>query len=297
MATVLVTGATGFIGSHLARELVSQKHTVAILKRRASDVWRIKDIWNDIYSYNVEDGSDKAFSELKKIDAVLHFATSYGIRETFSETISSNIAWPASLLQLAAEASCRVFINADTFFSRPNTNYSHLSTYALSKRQFTELGREATKKWPMKYVNLRLEHVFGTFDDNSKFVPNLIRQLLSPPSDLSFTEATNRRDFIYVKDVATAAALLVCKAEELPNSYSEIEVGTGQSIAVKDFIETAHKLSASKSKLIFGALPMRSGEILDSRADLSPLTRLGWEPKFSLENGLHEIIADAISRN
>jgi len=67
-------------------------------------------------------------------------------------------------------------------------------------------------------------------------------------------------------------------------------VGSGQSVAIREFVETVHRLSDSKTHLAFGALPYREGEAMSSEADISGLSALGWYCRYDFVRGLKKVI-------
>ena len=76
------------------------------------------------------------------------------------------------------------------------------------------------------------------------------------------------------------------------NNYQEYELGSGNTVIVREFVETVHKLSQSQTVLNFGALPYRENEIMFSKASIEQLSLLGWNPDYSLEQGLMKTIAE-----
>jgi len=97
--TVLLTGANGFLGSHLLKRLVNKGYNVVILKRSFSNTWRIKSYLDKIKSYDIDIiGIEKPFEE-QKIDIVIHTATNYGRKkESVSDVVETNLIFSLKLL-------------------------------------------------------------------------------------------------------------------------------------------------------------------------------------------------------
>ena len=72
--------------------------------------------------------------------------------------------------------------------------------------------------------------------------------------------------------------------------FEEFELGSGESVSIRDFVEEAHSASKSKSRLNFGAYPYRDNEIMVSKADISKLKLLGWTPKNSIKEGVSRML-------
>ena len=121
---ILLTGATGFLGSHLARALVENKHTVTVLKRRTSDISRLSGLEKSVTFFDVEDGLDHLFESRPDINLVIHTATSYGNQgELLSEVLMTNVILPMRIMELALMRKKCVFLNTDTFFCKAEEDY------------------------------------------------------------------------------------------------------------------------------------------------------------------------------
>ena len=101
-----------------------------------------------------------------------------------------------------------------------------------------------------------------------------------------------KRDFIYIDDAVSVYILLVEKLGQFSERYVEFDVGSGSSIPIRDFVENVHRLTQSDTKLMFGALPYRDGEVMASHANVEPLRKLGWTCQTTLEQGLMRVIEE-----
>jgi len=286
---VAITGGTGFLGSYIVEELLKNDHTVIVLKRTTSDIWRLKNIQKQITFYDIDSPENiNLFFSQHKVDCIIHTATNYGRNEKyFSELVNANLFLPLRILEASLKNSVPVFINTDTFISRENVKVDYLSSYQLSKRQFFEWAELYCKD--IKFINFRLEHPYGPKDNDSKFVVQIIKSLLKNET-INATKGEQKRDFIYVSDAAKAFSFTLSNINSFPKGVQDIELGTGTSISIKDFINMAHSQSMSESKLSFGALPYRNNEIMDSTADINKLLAIGWKPDITIESGIQKII-------
>lgn len=300
--TILLTGATGFLGSHLLEALVNEGYELVILKRSFSNTWRIDHLMDRVKSYNIDMiPLEKAFEE-QKIDVVIHTATNYGRKnENVFNIVDVNLMFSLKLLETAAYFDTDAYFNTDTYFNTGTLQYKYLSNYTLSKKQFVEWLRTFGESKKIKAVNLRLEHIYGPKDDTSKFVVWLTEKLLSNTNEINFTKGEQKRDFIFVGDVVNAYILLLRQTDLLPH-VSEFDVGTGMQISIKEFVfklkDTIESLSnePTLTKLNFGAVPYREGEMMEVEEDVTSLFDIGWKPNFTLEDGLKLVVNEFTAR-
>jgi len=285
--TILLTGATGFLGSHLLEALLAENYKVIILKRSTSDTWRIQHLLEQVKSYDVDiEPVEKAFLE-QHIDAVFHTACHYGRNsDSMSEVVESNLMFGLKVL----EASLK--FNTDTFFNTDTLLQKHLNIYTLSKKQFIEWLQQASEN--IQIVNLKLEHMYGPKDDDTKFVSWVINQLKANIPEIKLTAGEQLRDFIYIDDVVSAFIHTLEKSKTLAK-FTEFDVGTGVLMSVKEFLETLksvyeNKHGAIQTQLNFGVIPYRDGEMMTVEVNNTDLRNLGWQTKTTLEQGLLNIL-------
>ncbi len=294
--TILLTGATGFLGSHLLEALIKDGYKVVILKRSFSNTWRIDQFMDKVKSYNIDlIPFEKAFEE-QKIDVVIHTATNYGRNnENVSKIVDVNLMFSLKLLETATYFNTNTVINTDTL------QYKYLSNYTLSKKQFVEWLKAFGEAKKIKVVNLRLEHMYGPGDDAKKFVVWLMGQMLSNTSDINLTKGEQKRDFIFIDDIVNAYMLLLRQTKRLPQ-VSEFDVGTGKQISIKEFVlklkDTVESIynKPISTKLNFGAIPYREGEMMEVVEDVNPLFDIGWKPNFILADGLKLVVDEFMER-
>ncbi len=287
MKHVLLTGATGFLGSHLLEALLTQGYQVTILKRSTSDVWRIKHLLEKVSAFDVDQVAIEDAFKSRKVNAVIHTACSYGRHgQADHEVVETNLLFGLKVLDAAISSNTDTFLNTDTLLPK------YLNAYSLSKKHFAEWLKQRSKE--IKAVSLRLEHMYGPGDDSSKFVPWLIGQFERGVERIPLTDGMQLRDFIYIDDVVLAYLLILQKSDQLPE-YSEFDVGTGQLSSVRDFVTDMYdmyrlKKSDSKTQLGFGDIPMRDGELMAVQVDNSELKGLGWDAKVSQKQGLEKLL-------
>lgn len=277
---IFITGASGYLGSQLVKKL-SETHQCVSLIRKSSSHARLENIHADVAYIDDLNSLERAFDKYRP-EVVINTIALYGRKnESLSDLISANISVPSDLYALSDKYNCKAFLHTGT--SLP----SDVSPYAATKNTFVELI-EQTHSSAMKFINVALEHFYGSEDDSSKFTSYVIDSCLNN-DDLSLTSGLQQRDFIYIDDVVSAYQTLIQNLEKLL-SIETISVGSGIAPTVKEFVETVHKVSKSQSVLNFGVVPMREKELMYSCADITRLQDLGWRNNYSLKQGIKRVI-------
>ncbi len=282
--TILLTGGTGYLGSHLLKRLVQYNDRVVLLKRTSSDTWRIRDYIGHVTVYDADRKSFDGIFKKEKIDIVVHCATDYGRKGLHKPTlVESNLLLPLKLLESGIQHGVSCFINTDTILDK------RLNAYALSKNQFKEWLK--TYSGEMSCINVALEHFYGPCDDPSKFVTFLIRQLLQKVPALDLTEGRQKRDFIHIDDAIGAYMKIIEYGKSRKKGYVQFEVGSGRSVTIRQLIALLRKLTNNtRTTVNFGSIPYRKHETMKSNVNLSKILALGWRPSYTLEEGLQRTI-------
>ncbi len=281
----IVTGATGFIGSHLTRRLVEANWDVHVLKRSSSSLHHLDGLLDSLQMHDINGNDFEAvWHAADEVDVVFHLATAYGRDGQSAEEVrQTNVLLPQQLLTRGAGKRVPLCIATDTCFP---DSYPYLRTYTQSKKQFANWGNEWAEETGNRFVNLKLQHPFGPHDGQGKFVPWLIEQCLNNVDVIDLTSGTQEKDFIYVGDVIEALIGIGEKQFELPKGFCELPCGSGVSRSVRSFVELIHDVTESNSKLNFGALSDREGEPPRSFADTTAMKALSWAPRTSLQEGV-----------
>lgn len=299
MKHILLTGATGFLGSHLLEALLRQGYPVTILKRSTSDTWRIKHLLDSVAAYDVDvQPLEEAFKP-RKVDAVIHTACSYGKnRESVSGVYDSNVVFPLRIAETAIQYNVKAFINTDSFFVKSGLPNGYMAPYVASKRHIWECLRVF---FPLlKVVNMRLEHVYGPNDNADKFVAWLSDQYINCSEErtkVQLSSCRQIRDFVSVYDVVKAYRQVLLNLDRIKSGVV-YEVGSGIGTTVKEFVTNLHNiftdLNYASVDLEFDSSRDRKGEIPKSVGDNYELKKIGWMPEVDLNRGISELVMSKI---
>lgn len=295
---ILLTGATGFLGSKLLKRLIAEKYEVVCVKRTTSDCDKVRELYSCCKWINIDEENVETAFQKYDIETVIHCATNYGRkRGTYLEVYESNLGFPLSLLKYAQQYGCRYFINTDTFFVKEidvlwtNNEPVYMNDYVKSKYIFTNIVKDHISEMNLSFINLQLEHIYGQDDGAGKFVDYLIRNLSQNVTAIELTEGVQQRDWTYIEDVLSAYKVVLEKQEDFQEGvFYHFEVGTGKATSLREFVETVKKLANSTTKLEFGKRQMNANELEKSWADNRELCKLGWNPCYDIVRGIQQML-------
>lgn len=302
---VLVTGAAGFIGSHMCERLVREGHDVIGLDAFTPyyDV-RIKEAnASDLTAVNVpvlrlDLSSDDLAPALSGIERVFHFAGQPGIDAgtSFDEYLRNNIIATNRLLDASEKAGVRGFVNIATssvygkFASSEETAEAKPTSYygvtKLAAEQLV-LARQRDKGFPA--LSLRIFSVYGERERPDKLVTKLASAIMSETTFPLFENAPHMvRSYSYVGDIVDGC---MAAFNNLDASVGEIfNIGTDVTHTTAECIELVEEILGSKAKI--ETMPPRPGDQQETSAQIGKARRmLSYTPKTTLREGLQKQIA------
>jgi nucleoside-diphosphate-sugar epimerase len=285
MMHYLVTGATGFIGSHLTRRLVQAGEQVSVLVPSGVDRSALKGVLEQVELHEVDLRTAGAVARaIDTLDPsfVFHLAAA-GVTDPFlspDEAIRTNVYGTIHLLR-AIKGRARVIV------MRTPGEIEALNVYAASKAaawQFCRMYRR-TQGWPI--VGAMPFQVYGAGQTSKALIPSAIEAALAG-RDFPATSGGQQRDWIYIDDVIDALITLG-KANRF--DLETIEIGSGSTLSVREAVERIYDLVGRGGRPLIGALPDRPGEVEIQSADADATAAiLGWRAQVSLEAGLRQTI-------
>jgi nucleoside-diphosphate-sugar epimerase len=294
---VLLTGATGFIGSHVARLLVRNGCAVYAVIRPGSDTWRIADVMPSLRAVNCDllSASD-VDANLRTIrpDVCVHLA--WGGMPGKAATGLENLDSLGASLNLArslADLGCQKILAAGTCFEY-DTDQGRLSEtsptrprglYGASKLALYNVLGQMAGDFNMRCAWLRFFYLYGPFEDERRLVPSVILSLLSNRK-AKVTPGEQVRDYLHVEDAA--AAVWDVLDSDLAGA---INVGSGAPVTVREMVSTLGALLGRTELIALGGLPYRDGDPMCVYSDSGRLTEgTAWKPRFDLERGLRQTV-------
>ena len=259
--------------------LLEEGHDVFCFRRDTSDMSRVEDIKDQVTWFSV---ADDILNSMQKssIDYVINMACSYGKATVSDETvIESNLSFPLRILTYAVKAGVKFFITMGTGLP------DDFNIYSFSKMTLNDYGRYYSNKSGISYICLKTEMFYGPDEPSDRFFPSIIRKMING-EEVDVTKGTQKRDIISSDDVVKAIMMTIYS--DL-SGYVEIPVGTGDCPVIADVVDYIWNETGRKSKVNYGAVPMRPFEP-DCVADVTRIRQLGeWEPVL-WKNGITAMI-------
>jgi nucleoside-diphosphate-sugar epimerase len=304
MASYLVTGGAGFIGSHLAEELVWRGHQVTVVDNLSTGSRRNIEPIEARLTFVEGDLTDPAVCRrmVRGIDYVLHQAAIPSVPRSIQDPIAShraNVDATLNLLMASAEAGIRrlVFAGSSSVYGdavhlpkREDMPPRPLSPYALQKLVAEQYCQLFTALYGLETVTIRYFNVFGPRQNPGSPYSGVISLFASALLDgrrpVIYGDGGQTRDFTYVANVVDAV-LRACDADGV--SGLVLNVATGSRISLNGLLATMNRLLGTAIEPRYDN--PRAGDIRDSEADISRArARLGYEPTVLLEDGLQRTL-------
>ena len=297
----LVTGAAGFLGSHLLARLLKNGNDVTILLRPSSDLRRIQPLLSHVEVIRCDLADIGTIGDrlmAARPEVVYHLAWvggNSGRHQNDLTQIEDNVPAATALLRKAAEAGAQRWIGcgsaaeyglvdgpvSETDFPQPHTLYG-ISKYALclsTAKMCSLLG--------LDYLWARPFAVYGPQDNPRGLIPFVIRALLRGERP-SLTAGEQRWDYLYVEDAVQALACLATAP-----GAGICNVASGQADSLRRLVERIRDLIDPALPLGFGEIAYSPDQLMSLQADISKLKRLtSWSPQVSLEDGLRRVIEE-----
>ncbi len=279
---VLVTGASGFLGAHVARALAGAGASVRAAVRKESDAGDLAGAGVSLAPFDLS--NEASVSELIRSqtpDIVIH-AAAYGVNPAQKDPDAAyavNVGGTWSLLKACASARVERFIHLGSCFEYapkdgPLSEDDPLgpsTAYAASKAASSLLVGGMSRAMGMRSVVLRVFGTWGPGESADRLAPQIVRSCREG-TRLALTKGDQVRDFTYVKDMAER----IVRLAEHPDfdRHPVVNVGGGEGRSVRDFAGELADALGGRRLLDFGALPHRPAEFPSLVADVARLKAL-----------------------
>lgn len=294
---VFVTGASGFIGANIVRALLQKNFSVHVLNHSKRISWRLQEIKNTI-TIHTGDLTDKISLrralQISQPDYIIHLAAygAYSYQTELEKIVRVNIDGLKNLLEVSKDIPYKCFINTGSSSEYGYKNKSMKETdfcdpvsyYAATKLGATALCKVFAQLHNKPIVTFRLFSVYGPYEEPTRFVPTIMKNLLTK-NPIKLTPGQQRRDFIYVDDITNAYMKALNLGKKIQGEI--FNIGTGKEYTNDEIVKSLFSVTEKKTNLNKGAYEKRMWDTPHWRANIAKSKRLlGWKPYTTIDKGL-----------
>lgn len=302
---IVITGATGFIGSHVMRMFLEQGAKVYALVRPES---KHKDVLPvhpqlSIVACGIEHVTD-CVKMIPKADAFLHFAWAGVNREEIDSPAvqEANVECSLNCIETARLLGCKVFMDAGSRVEYGITNdgvmmetqaCNPVNEYGKAKLEFYRKAEPLCSQWGMTYYHLRFFSVYGAGDHPWSIISTLTREL-PLGNQVSLSACEHRWNFMDIEDAARAVILLYQHSDSRKGTSHIVNIASQDTRRLRSFVEEIHDLCGQKGVLEFGTFEQAKEGALSvcpTTTVLNQLTDGEYRDMIPFAEGIRRILA------
>lgn len=268
MQKVLLTGATGYIGSNIAKALLNKGYEVHIIMRPHSKTDLLSDIEDKIKIYVFSGSTQELIDIFKEINPylVIHLAALYIAEHTVEDIesmLNSNIYFGTQVLEAAANSGVKYFINTGTHWQNYNgEEYNPVNLYAAMKQAFESIIKYYIEISDMRSVTIKLIDTYGPFDPRPKIM-TLLKRASESGDKLEMSPGEQELGLVYIDDVIRGFLLSIQAVQRLgPHMRASYVISPDKYYVLKDVVKIFEEVYGKKLNIVWGKRPYRKREIL-----------------------------------
>ena len=292
---IIITGSTGYIGSHLSQYWSNKGHEIHHIVRPQSNIKNLQKNYpqEQIHTHNGEQACINYILTNIQPDIVIHLASmiiKQHKSQELTQLINSNILFGSQLLEATANNKIRNFINTGTIWQCANNQtYNPLNLYAATKQAFEDIVDYYVQHQNINVITLRLSDTYGIGDPRPKII-NLLLKLEKSGKTLDMTIGKQLLSLVHIDDVISAYD---CVLKEISKSshktvHRKYLVSAKKPIPLKNLVNLFQKTRGTNININWGKVPYDGLQMMEEWKTLPPPPN--WQPAISLEQGIKELI-------
>ena len=303
---ILVTGAGGFIGSHLVEKLIKKGNKVrAFVHYNSFNRWG----WLDYIEKNIRDSIDVFTGDIRDLygvkkavkgcEIIFHLAALIGIPYSYyspESYVDTNIKGTLNILQAAKELEVEKIIHTSTSEVYGTAQFIPISEkhpinpqspYSATKAGADYLALSFNRSFDLPISIIRPFNTFGPRQSARAIIPTIITQIFNRKKKIKLGSLRPTRDLTYVNDTIEG---FIKVAESDISVGNAINIGSNSEISIKDLVNLIAKLMNAKIEVVLDDKRIRpkESEVLRLWADIGEAKKIGWHPRYTIEDGLKE---------
>jgi nucleoside-diphosphate-sugar epimerase len=292
---LLITGATGFIGQNLIKNLMSHNINIHIVVRQNSDISNFSENIS-VFKYDEKIDSLIYYFENEKFDGVIHLASLFLATHNnsdISNLINSNIKFGTELLEASVKSNVKWFLNTGTFWQNyENEDYNPVNLYAATKEAFENIAKFYTQTSNLIFTTIKLNDTFGANDTRNK-VFNLWYKIFKNDEVLGMSAGNQIIDISYIDDVTNAYSTMIDnlnKDDKSIYNHKTFVVTNNQKPTLKELSKIFEDVIDNKLKINWGDREYRHREVMQPFSQ--GITVPNWKQQYSLKDAITITLKD-----
>lgn len=302
---ILVTGGAGFIGSNIVDKLIELGYEVAVIDNISTGKIEKLNSKAKFYKLDITDAESmiKTFMEYRP-EVCIHHAAQVDVQKSIKEPmfdLNVNIVGTLNILEACIKSNVRKIIYASSAAAYGEPQYlpvdelhktNPISLYGISKHTPEHHIEVYGKLHGLNYTILRYSNAYGIrqeYEGEGGVIAIFLNKIIQDETPVIYGDGKQTRDFIYVKDIVEANVTAINKGDN-----EIINISNNNNISINELVEVLAKICNKNIQPSYK--DARGGDIIHSYMDNKKASvLLGWEPKYSLEEGLKETLQYYIS--
>lgn len=294
MKTCIITGATGYIGSHVLKYLLQKGWNIHIIARPESGYDDVADVLSRIHVFEYDGNIRRLITYFQQANAevVFHLAAAVITNnqpEQIPVLIQSNIQFYTEVLEAMRHCDTGLFIGTGTYWQNYNsTTYNPVDLYAATKEASEKILQYYVDAHHFRAITLRLFDVYGE-DDRRPKLWNLLRDIAGADKSIDVSPGGQYLDLVHISDVCTAyEAAFNLLNSDLSVKNEVYGVSTGELHTLKEIISLFQSVSGKTIRVNFGKRPYKEREVMKPMRGYKILPN--WQVNKQVINMLNNVI-------